>query len=85
MIHAGDISWRPCSDKLYERSLNWYNGLRHPVVFTPGDNEWSDCWKPGSGGYAPLERLNRLRDIFFADPHRSLGSNPLTLESLRSG
>ncbi len=81
VIHVGDIFWRPCSDKFYQRSLDWYNGLRHPVVFTPGDNEWSDCWEPGSGGYAPLERLDRLREIFFADPLRSLGGNPLTLES----
>lgn len=81
VIQVGDIFWRPCSDKFYRRSLDWYNGLRHPVVFTPGDNEWSDCWEPGSGGYAPLERLDRLREIFFADPLRSLGGNPLTLES----
>ena len=81
VIQVGDIFWRPCTDKLYRRSLDWYNGLRHPVVFTPGDNEWSDCWEPGSGGYAPLERLDRLREIFFADPLRSLGGNPLTLES----
>ena len=84
VIHVGDIFWRPCSDKLYERSFDWYNNLRHPVVFTPGDNEWSDCWEPGSGGYVPLERLNRLREIFFADPHHSLGGNPLTLESQAS-
>jgi hypothetical protein len=48
--HVGDIFWRPCTDELYGRSLNWFNGLRHPVIYTPGDNEWTDCWEPGSGG-----------------------------------
>ena len=81
VIQVGDIFWRPCTDALYERSRDWYNGLRHPVIFTPGDNEWSDCWEPRSGGYAPLERLDRLREIFYSDPARSMGSNPLTLES----
>ena len=84
VIQVGDIFWRPCSDKLYRRSLDWYNGLPHPVVYTPGDNEWSDCWEPGSGGYAPLERLRRLREIFFADPFTSLGGNALALESQAS-
>ncbi len=81
VIHVGDIFWRPCSDERYRRSLAWYNALRHPVIFTPGDNEWSDCWEPGSGGYAPLERLARLRELFFADPRRSLGGVPLALDS----
>jgi hypothetical protein len=26
-----------------------FNELRHPVVYTPGDNEWFDCWEPHSG------------------------------------
>jgi hypothetical protein len=85
VIHVGDIFWRPCSDSHYERSRDWYNGLRHPVIFTPGDNEWFDCWERGSGGYAPLERLDRLREVFYPDPQLSLGSNPLTLESQGSG
>ncbi len=84
VIQVGDIFWRPCDDERYRRSLGWYNALRHPVIFTPGDNEWSDCWEPGSGGYAPLERLDRLREIFFDDPRTSLGANPLALESQAS-
>jgi hypothetical protein len=81
VIHVGDIFWRPCSDELYQRSLDWFNGLRHPVVYTPGDNEWADCWERGSGGFAPRERLERIRQIFFKDPTRSLGGSPLSLVS----
>jgi hypothetical protein len=79
VLHVGDIFWRPCSDERYQRSLAWFNGLRHPVVYIPGDNEWTDCWERGSGAYAPLERLRRLRQIFFADPAHSVGGKRLAL------
>lgn len=81
VVQVGDIFWRPCTDEQYRRSLRWYDGLRHPVVYTPGDNEWADCWKAGSGGFAPLDRLEQIRAIFFADPARSLGGRALPLAS----
>jgi len=79
VLHIGDIFWRPCSDNHYRSTLARLNSLRHPVIYTPGDNEWTDCWEPGSGGYAPRERLASLRQIFFAQPRQSLGSSPLPL------
>ncbi len=81
VLHVGDIFWRPCSDELYRRHLGWFNGLRHPVIYTPGDNEWTDCWETGSGGFAPRERLARIRQLFFEDPTRSMGRAPLPLVS----
>src|SRR5262245_17344911 len=73
VLHVGDLFWHPCSDEMYQRSFDALDALRHPVVYTPGDNEWTDCWESGSGGFAPRERLARLRQIFFADATRSLG------------
>ena len=70
VISVGDIFWRPCSDEMYARARDQFNGLRHPVVYTPGDNEWFDCWEPGSGGYEPQERLARLRQIFYTSSTR---------------
>jgi hypothetical protein len=81
VVHVGDIFWRPCTDQYYRRSLDWFNGLRHPVVYTPGDNEWFDCWEPQSGRFAPQNRLDKVRQIFFANPARSLGRRQLTLVS----
>jgi hypothetical protein len=81
VIHVGDIFWKPCSDAMYRMVRNRFNRLRHPVIYTPGDNEWSDCWEPQSGGYAPLERLATLRRIFFADPTHSLGGKRIALTS----
>jgi hypothetical protein len=39
-----------------------------PLVYTPGDNEWTDCHRANNGGYNPAERLSTLREMFFADP-----------------
>ncbi|MEK6372686.1 MAG: metallophosphoesterase [Acidobacteriota bacterium] len=64
-IHVGDIFWRPCTDDHYRKALARFNSLRHPVIYTPGDNETYDCWEAGSGGYAPQERVRRVREIFF--------------------
>ena len=72
VIHVGDIFWRPCSDAMYEKSRAFLESLRHPAIYTPGDNEWADCWEPRVGGYVPLERLARLRQIMFARPPKRL-------------
>ena len=85
VLHVGDIFWRPCSDELYRRQIDWFDGLRHPVIFTPGDNEWTDCWESGSGSYAPRERLDRIRQLFFDEPDFSLGQAPLPLVSQARG
>lgn len=79
VIDVGDIFWRPCTDALYRKTLDRFNSLRHAVIYTPGDNEWFDCWEPGSGGFAPQDRLNRIRQIFFDNPTRSLGRSSLSL------
>jgi hypothetical protein len=81
VISIGDIFWRPCTDEMYQRTREKFNGLRHPVVYTPGDNEWFDCWERGSGGFAPQERLARLREIFFSPPTQSLGGRKIALAS----
>ena len=73
IIHVGDIFWRPCTDAHYQKYADRFNALRHPVIYTPGDNEWVDCWEQQSGGFGPLGRLDRIRTIFFGNSGRSLG------------
>lgn len=79
VIHIGDLFWRPCSDAMFEKSRRQLDALRHPVIYTPGDNEWADCWEPRVGGYVPLERLTTLRRTFYGNPTRSMGRNPIAL------
>ena len=83
VIHVGDIFWRPCTDEHYAKAVERFNTLRHPVVYTPGDNEWTDCWERESGGFKPQERLARIRQVFFLNPTSSLGQNSLRLTSQR--
>jgi len=46
-----------------------FERFRDPVVYTPGDNEWTDCHKKKefSSG-APLNELAAVRGLFFANP-----------------
>lgn len=81
VVHVGDMMRTRCSDENYAQRLQSMNEFQHPVVFTPGDNDWTDCHKEGAGRYQPLERLTRLRKMFFDDPHTSLGARPMRLET----
>jgi len=77
VVHVGDLFWKPCSDEKMLERLEVLQRIRHPVVYTPGDNEWTDCWGRREGGFAPRDRLDRLRDIYFPSPGRSLGGAPM--------
>jgi hypothetical protein len=77
VIHVGDIFWKPCSDEKMRERLEALQRIRHPVVYTPGDNEWTDCWGRREGGFVPRDRLDRLREIYFPSPGRSLGGAPM--------
>jgi hypothetical protein len=81
IAHVGDFKngKTRCDDSLFEDRYRILNGSRVPLVFVPGDNEWSDCKRVSNGAYDPLERLARLRQMFWRDD-LSLGQRKLTLE-----
>ena len=81
VAHVGDIFWRPCTDDHYREVRARFEALRHPTFYSPGDNEWADCWEEGSGGFEPIERLGAIRRIFFDAPTQSFGQRKLTAES----
>jgi hypothetical protein len=72
----------PCSDSLYTTSIANFNSLERPLVWVPGDNDWTDCWGrygPSTQPYSdPIERLNHERQLFDATD-QSLGQKTLTL------
>ncbi|MFN2400159.1 MAG: hypothetical protein ABR543_16210 [Gemmatimonadaceae bacterium] len=80
-LHVGDLLWHPCSDHALADRLQTINAIRHPVIYTPGDNEWADCHEEIAGKFQPLERLQRLRSTYFAQPRNSLGRRIMRLES----
>lgn len=81
IVHAGDIksSSAKCSDAIFLDRHALFNSSTVPFIYTPGDNEWSDCDHLVSGHFNPLERLGRLREIFFAEP-LSLGTTRIPVE-----
>lgn len=81
LLHVGDLFWYPCSNANLAHSLDILNAVQVPVVYTPGDNEWSDCHEDIAGHFPPLDRLKQIRRTFFARPAQSLGSHPMALES----
>ena len=74
-IHVGDIKagWERCDDALLAERHALLDACPVPLVYVPGDNEWTDCSRSRAGGFDPLERLGWLRRHFFAQP-RPLGA-----------
>jgi hypothetical protein len=80
--HNGDLKAGAnslCDDALYTQALDYFNALTAPAVFTPGDNDWTDCDRPSNGGFSSLERLDHERQVFFSTPF-SLGQHRLRQE-----
>jgi hypothetical protein len=83
VAHVGDIhSGKQFCTQAYDQSVfDLWTQYKDPVVYTPGDNEWTDCQKSGEGGgttssYAlgnPVANLDLVRSIFFANPGYTLG------------
>jgi hypothetical protein len=71
-VHDGDLKQGtgPCDDALYNRTLGFFSALEAPVIFTPGDNDWTDCDR--NAGVSSLERLSHERELFFST-HSTLG------------
>jgi len=83
VIHDGDIKSGSslCTDEIYQTRYNDFNAFAVPFIYVPGDNEWTDCHRTKAGGYDPLERLNKLRSVFFKfeDP-MTLGAKKMPLK-----
>lgn len=79
-VHVGDIKGggTQCSDEYFLKIYNYFQQFQHPLIYTPGDNEWTDCHRSSAGGYDPLERLDKIRKTFYRG-NRSLGSKTLSL------
>ena len=81
-IHIGDFksgSTR-CSNEEFQAQLQHFGLFASALVYTPGDNEWTDCHRANNGAHDPLERLATLRSMFFP-AGLSLGQAPLAVQS----
>ncbi len=88
VIHVGDIhsGSQPCTSAgilppISTSDPNWsrlvyfqFQQFKKPVVYTPGDNEWTDCHKTKEFKAGdPLKELASVRSLFFARPGKTLG------------
>jgi hypothetical protein len=96
IIHTGDIhSGKQYCTEAYDLEIaQLWQGFKNPLMYTPGDNEWTDCHKAGEGGHVhvngvpvayadgdPLANLALVRSIFFPRPGVSLGGRKKQLLS----
>jgi len=74
VLNVGDIhSGKQTCSLAYDQSIyDLWTAFKSPVVYTPGDNEWTDCHKSKEGGLDPLENLGYVRDVFFATPGNAI-------------
>lgn len=89
VVHVGDLHAdargagpTPCTDEALAGSKALLETIAHPVVVTPGDNDWTDC-HGGEPPVEPLARLEALRRVLFAED-RTLGRRQLAV-SRQSG
>ena len=74
VLHGGDIKngSSTCDDVRFADIAAQYGTFQDPFVFTPADNEWTDCHRASNGGFLPTERLEAVRSTFFPRPGRTL-------------
>lgn len=82
VLHVGDIksSVERCDDGLLSSRLEMLGQCAHPLILTPGDNEWTDCNRslaPWAAG-GRLERLDWLRRQVYGQA-QSLGLRRMAL------
>ena len=83
VMHGGDIKsgGTECTDERIRARFDQYQRFKRPFIFTPGDNEWTDCHRVSNGQYDPLERLQFVRDLFYPYPGYTTGGRPMRVLS----
>ncbi|HVW32402.1 MAG TPA: hypothetical protein VHL53_07675, partial [Acidimicrobiia bacterium] len=80
VVHDGDVGKQGgpvCTDARLQAVRNVFDGFAAPFVYTPGDNEWTDCPNPSA-------RLAAIRRIFSLSGSSTLGRAKMSV-SRQSG
>jgi hypothetical protein len=75
--HVGDFKSgsSTCTDEQVQENIGRFDTFTNPLVYTPGDNEWTDCSNS-------LVRLDQLRALVFRSTGtESRGATTMTLTS----
>jgi len=84
--HLGDIKSGSslCTDAYFGQIKADFDTFVDPLVYTVGDNEWTDCHRVNNGSYNPLERLAKIRSVFFSRPGYTMGQHAVPVTSQAS-
>ena len=82
VIHLGDIhSGKQWCTQPYDQSIyDLWTRFADPLVYTPGDNEWTDCHKAAEGGgryNATTGQIDYVLDPATSQPADYAGGNPV--------
>lgn len=91
VVHVGDVQFdarpynqnpaiasMPCVEESYKAIYDSFQSVRHPLILTPGDNDWTDCWPLKAKKVDPLELLAGIRSRFYPEG-RSLGQRTMAV------
>ncbi len=83
-VHCGDTKSGgvPPTDAFLKRVRGWFDGLEGAVIYTPGDNEWTDVYRESNGRQDPAVWLAKVRAEYFSE-ERSMGRAPVALVTQR--
>ena len=83
-VHCGDTKSgsEPPTDAFLAQVRTWFDAIEGAVMYTPGDNEWTDVHRTNNGIEDPLVWLGKIRAVYFAT-ERSLGRVPIPLVTQR--
>lgn len=67
IIHAGGIKGdtESCADTVLGARQRVLDDSPAPLLYVPGETDWAECHKPVNVKFDAVERLNRLRELFF--------------------
>lgn len=96
VVHVGDFEadprpymrspttvTEPCTDESFKSVLAQFQQSAHPFILTPGDNDWTDCHLLKARKVDPLERLAKVRELFYPQG-ASLGKRTMPVTSQAS-
>ena len=89
VVHVGDLQGDyngytegdgnpPCTDETMAHLKRLFEKSKQPFIVTPGDNDWTDCHKRKVDPFDPMDRLAKVREVFFPND-QSLGEQTMTL------
>ena len=81
VLHVGDIhSGKQFCTEAYDRQIfDFWTAFKNPLIYTPGDNEWSDCHKAAEGRSRALTAQRQPRRLRGRRSDRQPRSGPLDL------